>query len=235
MISVEILHLGGTFSQRLLDYLSSFGGDVTATQLPDALPMIVDYPRDFLPSTVGSADVTIAVNIHQDLLVELPCVISERGGQALIAPREDPNWMRPGLVRQVASACDEMGVEWASPELFCTLEPTTSVIAEFCRQHQVGPHKLELVISDGVVTEVEYLQGAPCGLTRWVAERLVGIEASEPLMEQAKTLHHARPCLASMNMLPDMEDTLLHKSLYLFVDRIRQALRAAQRSIASGR
>ena len=203
------------------------GGQVSATQLPHQLPMIVDNPRDFLPAHIGATAVTIAVNIHHDLLAELPFLIAERGSRALIAPREDPNWIRPGLVTQVATACEKLGLESAFPEPFCTLVPNTRIIQQFCEQYQVGQPKFELTIVDNVVTEVRYVRGAPCGLTQWAVAQLVGAEAGEPLIEKVKTLHHSRPCLASMVMVPGMDDTLMHKSLFLFEDSAREALEVA--------
>lgn len=227
MPSVEILHTGDLLSERLLDYLGSFNEQVTATRLPDSLPMIVDYPREFLPEQVGAAQVTIAVNIHHDLLVELPMVISEQGGQALIAPREDPNWIRPGLMMQVNQACTRREVECAFPEPFCAIQPATPMIEQFCEQYRVGPTRFELMTKDEVVVKARYIQGTPCGLSRWVAERLSGVELGEALVQRAKTLHHSRPCLSSMTMLPDMDDTLMHKSLYAFEANIREVLATA--------
>ncbi len=227
MISVQILHTEGHFWRRLFEYLDSRGGEVSATQLPNQLPMMVDEPREFLSASVGAAGITIAVNIHHDLLAELPSLIAERGGRALVAPREDPNWIRPGLILQTSGAADKLGVECSFPEPFCSLEPVTPAIQQFCQEYQVGRTKLELVIEDGRVHEARCVCSTPCGLSQWVSERLVGVEAGEALMERAKVLHHSRPCLASMAMVPGMDDTLMHKSLFMFLDSVREALATA--------
>lgn len=227
MLSVQILHTEGHFWRRALEYLRAFGGPMTAMQLPDKLPMIVDYPRELLPAEVGGAAVTIAVNLHHDLLAELPAVLAEQGGQALIAPREDPTWIRPGLATQVAAACEGLGIESAFPEPFCSLVPATPIIEQFCAEYKVGRPEFEMTITDGVVTEVRYVRGALCGVTQWVVAQLVGVPAGDALLDKVKTLHHSRPCLASMAMLPGMDDTLMHKSLFLFEDGARQALQQA--------
>ncbi|MCK4323397.1 MAG: hypothetical protein KAW89_02625, partial [Armatimonadetes bacterium] len=104
-----------------------------------------------------------------------------------------------------------------------------------CDEHQVGYPQLELVIADGVVTEARCVRSAPCGLTEWAAERLVGTKAGEALIEKARTLHHSRPCLASMTMVPPMDDTLMHKSLFLFEDVVRKALAASRTSTEAPR
>ena len=227
MLSVHILHTSGHFWQRLAEHLQSAGGEVSVIEVPEQLPMIVDYPREFLPKEAGQADVTIAVHLHHDLLAELPALLSEGAGQALIVPVENPNWVRPGLMRQVSQDCDKFGVEVALPEPFCSLRPATPAIKQFCDEYRVGRPQLELVITEGVVTEARCIRSAPCGLTEWAAERLVGTEAGEALIEKARTLHHSRPCLASMTMVPPMEDTLMHKSLFLFEDVMRKALATA--------
>ena len=232
MLSVHILHAPGHFWQRLAEHLQSqsAGGEVSVSEVPQQLPMIVDYPREFLPQLTGEADITIAVHLHHDLLAELPALLSEGGGRALIVPIEDPNWVRPGLVRQVSADCDKLDAEVAFPEPFCALHPATPAIKQFCDEYRVGCPQLELVITDGVVTEARCIRSASCGLTEWAAERLVGTEAGEALIAKARTLHHSRPCLASMTMVPPMDDTLMHKSLFLFEDVVRQALVAAQAS-----
>ncbi len=227
MLSVQILHTSGYFWQRLAEHLQAAGGEVSVNDVPEQLPMMVDYPREFLPKETGQADVTIAVHLHHDLLAELPALLSESGGRALIVPVENPNWVRPGLMGQISRDCDKLNVEVAFPEPFCSLRPATPAIKQFCDEYRVGRPELELAITDGVVTEARCVRSAPCGLTEWAAERLVGTKAGEALVEKVKTLHHSRPCLASMAMLPGMDDTLMHKSLFLFEDSARQALQQA--------
>ncbi len=227
MLSVEVFHTEGHFWRRLVEHLQAQGGQVTASQVPHQLPLMVDEPRDFLPAGTGAAAISIAVNIHHDLLLELPYLMAEQGGRALIAPREDPAWIRPGLIMQVEKAAEKLGIESAFPEPFCSLQPTTPVISEFCDQYRVGQPHFELTISDNVVTEVRVIREAPCGLTQWAVEQFVGVEVGEALLEKAKVLHHGRPCLATMTMLPGMDDTLMHKSLFMFLDAVQAAMDAA--------
>ncbi len=204
MLSVHILHTPGHFWLRLAAHLQSVSEEVSVNEVPEQLPMMVDYPREFLPEETGQADVTIAVHLHHDLLAELPALIGEREGRALIVPIENPNWVRPGLMRQIIGDCDKFDVEVVFPEPFCTLRPATPAIKQFCDEYRVGYPQLALVITNGVVTEARCIRSTPCGLTQWAAERLVGSEAGEALIEKARTLHHSRPCLASMTMVPPM-------------------------------
>ena len=227
MLSVEVLHTEGYFWHRLVEHLQAKGGQVSPFPVPQHLPLMVDEPREFLPPETGAADIVIAVNIHHDLLLELPYVMAEKGGRALIAPREDPNWIRPGLIMQVEQAAEKLGIESAFPEPFCSLQPITPVISEFCDQYQIGRPEFELTISGNVVTAVRVVRSTPCGLTPWAVEQFVGVQVGDALIEKAKLLHHGRPCLATMTMLPGMDDTLMHKSLYMFLDAVQAAMDAA--------
>ena len=91
----------------------------------------------------------------------------------------------------------------------------------------VPTSKLEL--EEGRVAAVEVISGAPCGLTDFVAEKMLGLPADDELPEKAGQFHHAYPCLSSMTLDPATGDTIMHKSLYLLRDRVKEALEEARR------
>lgn len=227
MLSIEICHTGGRYPELVEEYLKSQGGEVVAHRLPDRLPLMVDDPQEFLPEGVAQAQVIMAINLHQSLLLELPYVATDPTQQALIAPIEDASWIKPGLRRQVAEACRQRGMECAFPRPFCNLAPSTGVIKQFCAEYKVGKPQFELTVAGDQITAVEYVQGAPCGLTWWVVQRLVGETADEELTQKAMELHHQRPCLASMADAPELGDTIQHVAVELTRYATRQALREA--------
>ena len=227
MLSVEICHTGGRYPELLQEYLEGQGGEVVAHRLPEHLPLVVDNPRDFLPDDLGQASVIIAVNLHQSLLVELPHIVSNPHQQALIAPIEDHTWIKPGLRRQVAEGCRREGLECAFPRPFCNITPSTDIIKQFCQQYKIGKPQLALRVQENRITAVDYLQGAPCGLTVWLAEQLVGEAADDALIQTAAKLHHARPCLASMAGAVELGDTIKHVAVELTKHAVRQALQEA--------
>jgi hypothetical protein len=227
-VRVEIVHTGGRYVERVLAYLSAASpGDVTAYQVPRGLPPILDDGAEYLPAELGAAEVIIAINIHPELLLGIPDLVKGRNARGLIAPIEDPNWIKPGLERQVTQACVRSGIESAFPKPFCALEASSPVIAEFSRLYRVGAPLLRISQAEGKVVAVEVLRGSPCGLTDFVAKSLVGLPADESLPEKAGQLHHAYPCLASMSLDPATGDTIMHASLYLLRERVAQALRAS--------
>lgn len=230
-MQVEIIHIGGLYAERVIAALKGrAAGEVTASQVPAALPLMVDDPEEFLPAELGRAEVIIAIHLHQDLLLEIPHFVKGRAARALIAPLEDPSWIRPGLQRQVTAACAEAGLESAFPKPFCSLEPTTPVIAEFCRAYRVGRPQFEITVKDGRIESAEVVRGSPCGLSEFVAQGLQGASLSEDLVKKAGVLHHSYPCLASMNMDEESGDTVMHKSVDIQKEAVREALEKVVRS-----
>ena len=222
---VEIVHEGGRYFERVLAQLSRMSpGNVDAYQLPRSLPPVLDDAAEYLPGELGAGDVIIAINIHPELLLEIPNMVGGGSVNALIAPIEDPNWVKPGLQRQVTQACAANDMESVFPKPFCALEPNTPTITEFCEEFRVGAPTFRFELADGKVVAVELLRGSPCGLTDFVAKELVGLPADESLPEKAGQLHHAYPCLASMSMDPETNDTVMHKSVDLIRERVKEAL-----------
>lgn len=182
MVRVEVVHVGGRYAERVIAHLSATSpGNVAAFQVPRALPPVLDDPAEFLPAELGNAEIIIAINIHPELLLEIP--ERAKGGtmRALIAPIEDPSWIKLGLQRQVTLACARHGIESSFPKPFCALEPSTPAITEFCEQFKVGVPAFSIRIADGRVAAVEVLRGSPCGLTAFVGEQLIGLPADDLL------------------------------------------------------
>lgn len=228
MLSIEVHHPGGLYADRLVAHFRGFGAEVAPYLLPRDLPLIVDEPEEHLPPEAGRADVVIAVNMHQDLLVALPGLLAARGGRALIVPLEDPNWARPGLVRQVTDQCRRRGLECEFPKPFCALVPQSPVIAQFARETRSGHPVIRFREVGGVVVEAECQRGAPCGLTAVAVEKMVG-KGREEALGSAYGLQAVYPCLATMALDPALGDTIMHLSGGLLHDAVQDALKTADR------
>ena len=224
-LHVELFHVGGRYPQLLAEHLLRMSGlPVVQHVLPASMPLIVDDPADFLPEDIGGPEIAIAVNLHQDILVDLPKLLGPKGAQALIAPIESPEWIRPGLVHQVTNECSKFGMESAFPKPFCALEARTPVLRRFCEEYHIGRPEFAIEVQDGRVVAAQVVKGSPCGLTHWVAERLAGQPADDSLEPKAAELLHLRPCLASMVLDPALGDTVMHESIRLMEAAARQAL-----------
>jgi len=228
-VRVEVVHEGGRYAERVIAHLLKMSpGNVDAYQVARALPLVLDDAAEYLPAELGAGDVIIAISIHPEILIEIPNLVAGVATRALIAPIEDPNWIKPGLAKQVTQECARRGIESAFPKPFCALEPTTPVIQEFCEEYAVGMPSFRFEIENGKIAAVEVLRGAPCGLTDFVAEQLLGLPADDAVPEKAGQFHHAYPCLSTMIMDPALGDTIMHKSLFLLRDRVREALQEAR-------
>jgi hypothetical protein len=228
MLTLEIHHAGGLYAQRLVEYFRGRGGEVEAQELPRDLPMIIDEPEEYLPKEAGHADVVIAVHMHQDLLVELPDLMAAHGGKALIVPLEDPDWARPGLVRQVSELCRARNIECEFPKPFCALTPQGPVLTQFSEEYGVGKPELVLTQGDGCVVRAECRRGAPCGLTVYAANKLVGTNLSQETLARVHSLHATHPCLATMNMDPALGDTVMHLSVGMLYEAVQEAVKKAK-------
>jgi len=118
-----------------------------AIQLPNPqeLPAFIDNPADFMPKKLPNADVCLVSGLHKDLLLELPEHLKAAGIKALIAPIEDWNEIPIGLRKTMEQKCAELGLEYAFPKPFCTLEPEKDkpTIARFIEETKVGKPILE--------------------------------------------------------------------------------------------
>jgi hypothetical protein len=226
-ISVQILHTGGYYPRMLEEYLHDQGAPIRSYLVPADSPEAVDEPEQCLPAELGQAEVVIAVGLPAPLLTALPGLLAGTACRALLAPVEDPGALRPGPALALERACAAAGLECAIPVPFCAFVPSTPTITRFCEQYAVGRPRLEMTARDGTVTEIRCLRGSPCGLTHWVAEQLVGASVEE-IEHRAKVLHHARPCLASMALVPETGDTLMHSSVDILMRAVSKALRQAQ-------
>lgn len=226
-LSVEILHTGGRYPELVEEHLRAQGAPVTAHLLAPEGAEALDRPEEALPSGVGQAEVVIAIALPSGVLTALPEVLAQGGGKALLVPIEDPEWVGPGLARQLQRLCQEAGIEFAAPMPFCALTPAGETTSRFCEQYQVGQPRLQLEVVEGTVSVARCLRGAPCGLTHWVTQQLVGVPADQ-VVERAQVLHHTRPCLASMALVPGLGDTVMHLSVDLIKRAVANALRRAQ-------
>ena len=226
-ISVEIVHTGGHYPALIEEHLREQGAPVVSYLVAGDCAEAVDHPEQCLPPELGQAEVVIAIALPSTLLGALPGLLSGTQCRALVVPVEDPSWLRPGPALQLERACQAAGLECAVPVPFCVLVPSTETITQFCEQYSLGRPRLQMTSSNGALTEARCLRGAPCGLTHWVADQLPGLLLEE-VAARAKVSHHARPCFASMALVPETGDTLMHESLDILMAAVAKAVRQAQ-------
>jgi hypothetical protein len=229
----------GEYGQRHVDNIRARGPDdwtVEVWRAPSALPLIVDYPEDYVPSSLPQVDLILALHEHKGVAELIPEVAEMTGAQAVIAPVDNVAWLPPGLANQLRGWLERMGVASVFPKPFCSLTEThynvrryreaydNALISEFARYFGQPDLKLSLDSESRTITAAEVIRDACCGCAHYVAEKLIGMSADEAEV-QAGLAHHHYPCLASMVKDPQFHDTLMHVSGHLLKDNVAEQVK----------
>lgn len=229
----------GEYGQRHVDNIRARGPDdwtVEVWRAPSALPLIVDYPEDYVPRSMPQVDLILALHEHKGVAELIPEVAEMTGAQAVIAPVDNVAWLPPGLANQLRGWLERMGVASVFPKPFCSLTEThynvrryreaydNALISEFARYFGQPDLKLSLDSESRTITAAEVIRDACCGCAHYVAEKLIGMSADEAEV-QAGLAHHHYPCLASMVKDPQFHDTLMHVSGHLLKDNVAEQVK----------
>ncbi|UCE16073.1 MAG: thymidylate synthase [Candidatus Bathyarchaeota archaeon] len=186
---------------------------------------LLDNPEKYLPKSMPECNLILSLGLLSDLQFNLPIIAKKTKTKAVIAPIDNPNWIRPGLRKQIHRELAEVGVASTFPKPFCSLEETGNLYIDKFAEH-FGRPRLEIEINRGLFSTVQVKRGAPCGSTWFIAEKLIGLEISQQrVRDEVAKAHHAYPCLASMVSDAELGDTILHKSQYI----IREAVEKKRR------
>lgn len=215
---------------------SCFAPDVCgAFRVPDGLPEVIDDPEPYLPKFLPHVDLLLAIGIHPDLLATLPTLARTAHAIAAIVPIEDPNWCPPSLRTELQQSFDNLGIECTFPKPFCDLDAAGGGLVEaFVRRYQIGRPLIEVSLLGNLISEARVLRSAPCGSTWYVAQQIKwsardDLESLEQVVSKA---HHGYPCTASMEMDPELKDTILHKSGYIIREAVETAVATAWKTKA---
>lgn len=191
-----------------------FSPDIVGViRLPSLLPELLDDPAEYLPASLPPHDVLVAIEIHEEILIELPKLSAQAGGKALIAPAEAPDWVTRWAKGKLEEAAGKFALEISVPKPFCSLElgvgPATDAFIEHFR---IGRPVVDIEELDGRVAQATARISAPCGNSHYVAHSLQGHFADETLQFEVCRYWHSYPCTASMKKDPELgNDTILHK------------------------
>jgi hypothetical protein len=234
----------GEYGQRHVNNIAEHGPSdwqLETWQAPTVLPLIIDYPEDYVPDTLPAAELILSFAEHKGVAELLPDVARVTGAQAVIAPVDNEAWLPRGLARQLRGWLKDMDVACVTPKPLCSLTETHYSIGR--RQHieynhplivafarHFGQPELEITVDPQTrrITAAEVRRDAVCGCARYVAQGLVGLSADEAEQE-AGMLHHHYPCLASMGIDVDYGDTLMHVSGNLLKDNVGAQVRPFKR------
>ena len=195
------------------DYGRHFGRDIAAViDLPPVLPYLLENAAEHVPDSVPRHDVLLAINVHEQVLLEFVKLCGRWGTRGLIVPLEAPDWVSAAARRQARHVCSQAGVEIDFPKPFCAFDPPAgSLLDRFRRRFCIGKPLVELTIGEGVIDKAHVHVSAACGATYYVARWLVGKCVDDDLRYEviAKRMH-SYPCTASMKWDEELGDTAMH-------------------------
>lgn len=227
--------VSGEYGQRHVENIRAHGPPdwtVEVWRAPTVLPPVIDYPEDYVPDTLPSADLILSFGEHPGVAELLPDIMRVTGGRAVIAAVDNEAWLPRGLARQLRGWLQDMGVLCVTPKPLCSLTEThysigrrrrieynDPLIAEFARHF--GQPELRITVDPQTrrITSAAVRRDSLCGCARHVAQGLVGLSADDA-EQKAGLLHHHYPCLASMGVDTDYDDTLMHISGNLLKDNV---------------
>ncbi len=232
----------GTYGQRIADHVKLRAPDawqIKTLILPDALPVIVDEPEEFLPDDFPAADLLLFLAETSQAAQLMPGAVRLSGACAVVAPIDNNAWIPSGLRLQLSRELSSSSAVAVFPEPFCTL--TEEMIDEQAdltsKQVKVlrnflsyfGRPRIGITLNDDeTIAEVLIERGAACGSSQYAAERLRGMPASEAVPQGGLICLHY-PCLASMKPTrpKDGVENLMHLSGIIFNEELTKALQTA--------
>jgi hypothetical protein len=228
----------GEYGRRKVENIRETGPKdwvVEVWPVPKSLPLTVEDPIEYLPSSLPRADLILCL-AHQPGAVQLlPEVAQMTGAEGVIVAVDDQTVLLPGLLNQVRTWLEDIGVTATFPKPLCSLTRKTynlgprlstyfdGPIAEFTHYFGRPMFQIQVDPDKGVIHQVKVLRDSLCGCARHVAENLVGVavQKAEP---KAGILHHHFPCLATMSMDPDYGDGLLNVSGEILRREVREQI-----------
>jgi hypothetical protein len=237
--------ISGEYGARHVANIQTHGPQswqITTWQAPAILPPVIDYPEEYLPSSMPPADLILSFAEHRGIAELLPDIAQMTGAQAVIAAIDNEAWLPRGLARQLRGWLERIGVGCATPKPLCSLTDEDfgvtrrqritydhPLIREFARYFGQPEFEIEVDPETRQITAARVQRDAVCGCARYVAERLVGVSADDA-EEKAGLLHHHFPCLAAMGKDIDFGDTLMHVSGNVMKDKVGEQVKPYKRT-----
>jgi len=194
---------------RVKDFSNDIAGII---RLPSLLPVLLDKQYNYLPDKLPPHDILIAIQIHEEILIDLPEYSAEAGGRAIIAPVEAPEWVSRWAKGKLIENAEKCGLEVSVPKPFCDLKPGEGdVIDAFIEHFQIGKPQFEVASLDGRIARAFARISAPCGNSHYVAHSLQGCPVNDNLQFEVSHYWHSFPCTASMKQDSELGDTILHR------------------------
>lgn len=204
---------------------------------PVSYPLVIDDPQDFIPSDLPESDLLLSFAEHKGVIELLPDLAVLSKAKAVLAPVDSEAWLPRGLARQLHGWLERIGVSCATPKPLCSLTENSylvtrrqkasyndPLIAEFARHFGKPEFHISVDPHSRLITSIDVTRDAVCGCAGFVAQKLVGESVDEAELK-AGLAHHHYPCLASMGIDIDFDDTLMHVSGNILRDTVLEQIK----------
>lgn len=207
----------GKYGKRLIEtLLARTDLKVVHTSVPEQLPSFIDEPEEFLEElaiddTAFDSDIMISYSLHPDLTAAIAHKAALKGVKGLIVP----GGASKAPVRELDQISQKYGIYIEVEDICCTLSDNPA-ICEF--SSRLAKPVLEIETSDGRVSGIRVVCGAPCGSTWRMAEALIGTKI-EDAPSRAGLLIQQYPCRAVRGTLGG-----IHRSAEIHKSAVEKAL-----------
>jgi hypothetical protein len=219
----------GKYGERIASFVAANrppGWEILHLPLPRSLPLVIDDPDEVLPPTVPAADLLVSLHESPGAAELIPDIALRCGAGAVLAAVDDRAACPRGLENQIGRRLGAMGVPFAFARPLCGYDggpdPLLAAFAE-----RFGRPRMRIEADGDRVGHVTVERDCPCGAGHFVAKVLPGTRLSEAA-DIGALRHHHHPCMASMEVDPELSDTLMHLSGYIFRAAIHAALRGKE-------
>lgn len=232
--------INGDYGIRHSDNIKKYAPstwNVEVWKAPNHFPVVIDYPEDFLPEKMPATDLILSFAEHRGVAELLPDIAKITGAKSVIAAVDNEAWLPRGLARQLRGWLEKIDVVCVTPKPLCSLteidygtsrrkriQYTDKYISEFATLFGQPEIRLFINPDSSYVESAEVIRDAVCGCARYVASGLIN-QTIDSTDEKAGLLHHHFPCLASMGIDSDFDDTLLHISGNIMKDNILEQIK----------
>lgn len=228
----------GDYGQRHVDNLQKYRPDdwrIDSWQTPRSLPIMLDYPEDYLPETLPPAELILSLAELPGVAEMIPDIAKMTGAKAVIAAIDNQAWLPYGLARQLRGWLEKMNIPCVTPMPFCSLTEShfnalrlrerydDALIREFAQYFGRPVFKVTVDRRNKVIEKVDVVRDACCGCANFAAAKLAGTVLVDAIQDIGLH-HHHYPCQASMGIDPLFGDTLMHVSGNIMKDALKEAL-----------
>ena len=195
------------------DYDRRFGQSIAGIiALPSCLPHLLETPWEYVPADAPAHDVLLAINVHEQILIEFIRRGPDWGTRGVVVPMEASDWISASARSDARGLGEKHGIEVAFPKPFCAFDPPAgSFLSQFREEFHIGKPSVKLEIADGRIVRAHVAVSAACGATYYIARWLEGRHIGDDLRYEvvAKRMH-SYPCTASMKWDEELNETPLH-------------------------